>query len=327
MHAGSESGQVSSQRATNAHLSPASSIEAPHYIPARHPIPNSAALPAFAMAGNPLVAEPAWSEHPVAMQPTAVPTDSNPYLSSGSMYGDGDWLAGGINSHRTSNCSPSAKASGHQAADSMQTDSNTQGPTVLQEQQNILPVSVSSRPILGNSCQPGSKVYGRQATSSRLDEHFAGQVSSPERVLQPMTAAGPGFSQQAAMLTASDPPDAYSQEQASAQFGAEQQDAGAQVQQGSKAQQQLPPTGLRDSEWQSVSAQQQGVSGQLSSAPALPPMVPPQAAAASQVPVSTLLCHHRLQHYKGKGCCLCNELSCIASALACTAALHGQHSQ
>ena len=325
MHTGSECGQASGQRATNAHSSPASSIEAPHYIPARHPIPNSAALPVPAMAGNPLAAEPAWSDHIVAMQPTAAPTDSNPYLSSGSMYGDGDWLAGGINSHRTSNCSPSAKVCSHQAADSVQTDSNTQGPAVLQEQQNILPVSVSSRPILGNSCQPGSKVYGHQATSSRLDVQFTGKVSSPERVLQPMTAAGPGFSQQAAMLTASNPPDVSAQEQASSQFGAEQQYPGAPVQQGSGAQQPSLPTGLlHDREWQSVSAQQQGVSGQSSSVPELPPMMPPQAAAGSQVTVFPLLYHPRLQHsrlvYKDKGCWLCDELSCCVTALACTAA-------
>lgn len=292
MHAGSESGQLSSQQATNTNSSPASSVEAPHYIPARHPIPNSAALPAPAMAGNPLAAEPAWSEHPVAMQPTAVPTDSNPYLSSGSMYGDGDWLAGGINSHRTSNCSPSAKASGHQAADSVQTDSTTQQPAVLQEQQNILPVNVSSLPILGSSCQPGSKAYGRQATSSRLDVQLTGQVSTgcnSESTVQPGVATRSGYTQQAAMLPSTNSPDVSSQEQLSIQFGAEQQYADAQVQQDPKARQQFPPTGmLHDSEWQSVSAQQQGVSGQPSSVPALPPMMP-QAAAASQVTVFALV--------------------------------------
>lgn len=265
---GSESSKASGQKCAGS--SPASSIEAQHQIPALHHMPQAAAAPAAATSGNPLADRPAWTEPPAAMQPTAVPSDSNPYLSSGSMHGDGDWLAGGINSHRNSYHSPSVKASSDLASDNTQIDSSAGQP-------NTLPVTVSSKPILGDSGQPDNmgmyQASGNPPPAGNSSASF-GSHSKPT----PASTMRPQAKQQAALPPSASPAAGLSHGVGQSSTMQEhvnhspQQEAGVQ---------QFANSQL-GGQWQSAVAQQPVVTVQPSSAPFCP-VTQSQPPTASQV--------------------------------------------
>lgn len=232
------------------------------------------------MAGNPLAVEPAVSEDPLAMQLAAVPSDTNPYLSSGSMYGDGDWLAEGIKSHRNSNQSPSVQHGSHQASGSVHMHSGLQHPEGLQEQQAVLPVNVSSKPILGDSLQHG---FGQQQANSNLQSATGSyRSSSPDENAPPGSALQPVPRKHAVTPFSATP--ANSTAERPTGFTAVQQYDSGPIQPTSASQEQVSHSGQSsDGHWQHASEQQPAGSVQSGSSQALSPAMQTVLPAASQV--------------------------------------------
>lgn len=232
------------------------------------------------MAGNPLAVEPAVSEDPLAMQLAAVPSETNPYLSSGSMYGDGDWLAEGIKSHRNSNQSPSVQHSSHQASGSVHMHSGLQHPEGLQEQQAVLPVNVSSKPILGNSLQHGFRQQQDNSNLQSATESYSS--SSPDENAPPGGALQHAPRKHAVMPFSATPADSTAQSPAG--FTAVQQYDSGPFQPTSASQQQVSYSRQSSGgHWQHASEQQRAGSVQSGSSQALSPAMQTMLPAASQV--------------------------------------------
>ena len=229
------------------------------------------------MARNPLAVESAVSEDPLAMQLAAVPSETNPYLSSGSMYGDGDWLAEGIKSHRNSNQSPSIQHSSHQASGSAHMHSGLQHPEGLQEQQAV---NVSSKPILGNSLQHG---FRQQQDNSNLQSATESYRSSSPDENAPPGGALHRMPRKHAVTPFSTTP-ANSTAQRPTGFTAVQQYDSGPIQPTSASQQQVSYSRQSSGgHWQHASEQQRGGSVQSGSSQVLSPAMQTVLPAASQV--------------------------------------------
>ena len=257
-----------------------------HRISAHCHAPQPAALLPPAMAGNPLAVEPTVSADALAVQLAAVPSETNPYLSSGSMYGDGDWLAEGIKSHRSSHQSPSVQHSSHQALGSVDMHSSLQHPEGLQEQQAVSPVIVSSKPILGNNLQHGSGQH--QDNSCLQNETECFRSGSPDKNLLPGTAERHEPSKDA--VTPFSTTTVASIDQRASVYGAVQQYNSGPIQQASASQEQVSHSRHRGGDdWKHVAHQRQTESVQSGLSQALSPARQTTLPATAQVHAAHIL--------------------------------------
>lgn len=105
-------------------------------------------------------AEPDWSDNPIlGLATTDVLPPEDPYLSSGSMYGAGDWLHDGVSIQKQRCCQATAADNAYCSGDSVRKDRAAQqphfgaavDPVMAQLQPSVHVTNFSSKPLLPQS--------------------------------------------------------------------------------------------------------------------------------------------------------------------------------
>lgn len=118
------------------------------------------------------------------LQPLRISSETSTYLtSSGSVYGEGDWLAGGFATHTNTKDRSSLASHGHKAAEAHASEGSTadKAPTALHGQQIGLPAHLSNTPILeSNYIQADTQADASYHASSSLQEQAASAIPSAQ---------------------------------------------------------------------------------------------------------------------------------------------------